>query len=1358
MSKKKLLALFLSVVMTVSLALPALASEETETTVTPYAIPADVSGKLVILHTNDTHGADVAVEGTSFGTAGVAALKKDFEAAGAQVLLLSAGDTTQGTPLVNYNQGADAIKFMNAAGYDAMAPGNHEFDWGAENLMNVVANAEFPILAANILDENGDVLFEANKIFELEGLKVGVFGLDTPEAATKTNPEKVAGLSFLASEDLYACAQAQVDELKAAGCDLVVSLGHLGVDEETAAAANRSCDLVNNVTGIDLFVDGHSHTVMKDGKPVKAETYPTFENTSDTLIVSTGEKLANVGVVIYDAETKTFTADLVSAAEYTKVDEDVAAVVAKTNAAVDEALKTIIGKTEVELDGVKSNVRTGETNLGDFATDALLWFAQKDQGDHVVAAITNGGGIRASIPAGDISAKTMNTVFPFGNVVVTLELTGQQILETLEAATFCTPSSIGAFPQVSGITFSIDTTAEYENGEAYGTYFRCANPGTRIQDVTIAGEPLDLEATYTIATNDFSAVGGDTYYAFKDAKATMVDTGTPLDQALADYTNEVLGGVITAEQYGAPAGRITVKYVGLEGGQWYTDAAKAVMDMGLMTSTGNGFDAAATVTRATVFQMLYNTFGKPAVEEKASFTDVEGTWYADSAAWAEDMGLTTGDGTGAYAGDRAVTRAELAAILTRYAELTGMKGTEGDCSTFADAAEVADWAVEGMTFAVGTGIISGKPGNLLDPNGTAIRAELATMMVNFYNNVIPPYRDEYVEIEVPETDGIPAHTIPAVVTMPAQEQEAPYSAVVMLHGTGSNKDEAGMAYIEAAAAMAQCGIASIRFDFMGNGDSTADYVNYNFTSANIDAKAAADYLAGMEDVDGERLAVMGWSQGGTNALLAAAEYPETFKAVITWAGALDLTDLTGDFAKDYATAKKDGYYEKTFDWREPLHIGPKWFEDVKNTDVLKEAAKIEAPILSIHGDQDTTVPLDDSFSVFSLDKEKNTCWIVEGADHTFNVFSGDFSALHEAIEVGIGFLKDALDGEVAGTASSISKYGNVTTDIPETVFAGAGYEVGDILNITVGETTIQAPYGTGYSNVDTGNPIVLADKDTGRIAVAINMGNFAETYGVTVDDTVLSFSMAEKAGYLEEYEIRNIDALRTNVREDYESDEIFANFRNVVIGDIAEGVLYRSSSPVNPELGRNTYADDLTKAAGVKTVINLADSQEKMEGYEGYAESYYATLNVIPLDMGVDFTAEDFNAKLKTGLEYMIANEGPYLIHCTEGKDRAGFVNTLLAAAMGADLDEIVDDYMVSFENYYGVEYHSDRWTRIAQSNVIANLITIAGVEDEAALEKTDLKAAAEAYLTETVGLTAEQVTALQETLSAPVVEAETAA
>lgn len=561
MKKSKFLSLLLALSMVFALLMPAMADETTAPEPpTPYTVPADVSGKLVILHTNDTHGGDMAVAGKSIGTAGVAQLKKDFEAAGAEVLLLSAGDATQGAPLVNLSQGAAAIEFLNAAGYAAMCPGNHEFDWGSANLQTITKAANFPILAANVLDKStGKPLFGDNHVFTLKsGLKVGVFGLDTPEAATKTNPEKIKGVTFLAGKDLIACAQTQVDTLKAAGCDLIVALGHLGVDEETAATGNRSVDVCNSVKGIDLFVDGHSHTVMEGGKPVDAAKYPSFDNKSNTLIVSTGTKLAYVGAVVYDPAAKALSSSLIAAANYTAVDPTVNQLVTDKNTEVDATLSKVIGRTEVTLDGNRDpGVRTQETNLGDFATDAILWFAQQENPD-VDAAITNGGGIRDSIPAGDISMKTMNTVFPFGNTVATVTVTGQQLLEALEAATFCTPTSIGAFPQVAGITFTLDTTGVYENGAAYGTYFECANPGARVKNVTVAGEPLDLTKNYVVATNDFTAVGGDTYYPFADAASTMIDTGIPLDQALSEYSDKVLGGVISAEKYGKPAGRITI--------------------------------------------------------------------------------------------------------------------------------------------------------------------------------------------------------------------------------------------------------------------------------------------------------------------------------------------------------------------------------------------------------------------------------------------------------------------------------------------------------------------------------------------------------------------------------------------------------------------------------------------------------------------------------------------------------------------------------------------------------------------------------------------------------------------------------
>lgn len=642
---KKLLSLALALVMSLSLAAPAMAADEkAEKTVTPYTVSNDVKGKIVILHTNDTHGADMAVADAGkevLGDAGVAALKKEFEKKGAQVFLFSAGDATQGAPIVNLSQGEAAIEFMNAAGYDAMAPGNHEFDWGADNLKAIVKKADFPVLAANIVDEKtGKAIFDTTATFKTKsGLKIGVFGLDTPEAATKTNPDKIVGLKFLAGEEMYKCAEETIKALKDDKCDFIICLGHLGIDDETKAGGNRSVDVVEKVSGIDLFIDGHSHSTTDQIAAVIDNAEKT-NVLNGTKIVSTGTKLANVGVVVIDPKTKEMKDELVPAAAWTKVDSAVDKAVKKTNDEVDKALSKIMGKTEVMLDGNRDpGVRTQETNLGDFAADAILWFARKNAGgdDKVDVALTNGGGIRASIEVGDISMKTMNTVFPFGNTVATIELSGQQLLEALESATYAAPKALGGFPQVAGVEFTVNTANKYENGEAYGTYFRCANPGTRVTNVKVGGKDLDLKKTYVLATNDFTAVGGDTYYPFKDVKSTMKDTGIPLDQALSDYTNEVLGGTITAEKYGKPAGRITIvnRPADLDEKAWWYAAAVECLDNGVLNGTDAGFAANAEITTATVYQTLYNL-------EKAN-VKAEGEWFAPAMTWAAEQKLYSGN-------------------------------------------------------------------------------------------------------------------------------------------------------------------------------------------------------------------------------------------------------------------------------------------------------------------------------------------------------------------------------------------------------------------------------------------------------------------------------------------------------------------------------------------------------------------------------------------------------------------------------------------------------------------------------------------------------------------------------------------
>jgi len=385
---------------------------------------------------------------------------------------------------------------------------------------------------------------------------------------------------------------------------------------------------------------------------------------------------------------------------------------------------------------------------------------------------------------------------------------------------------------------------------------------------------------------------------------------------------------------------------------------------------------------------------------------------------------------------------------------------------------------------------------------------------------------------------------------------------------------------------------------------------------------------------------------------------------------------------------------------------------------------------------------------------------VEG-EHSIEYRPNDTATRAQLATILMRFHSQLPAGEDTFTCSAvaISKYGNVGTDLSMDTLTAAGFEVGDVLKVEItGREPITLPLGTGYSNVDQGSPLALADADSNTLALAINRGDFATTYGLGVkgeDKTyaitpgvTITVSMAQKGGYLDEMEIRELDSKRTNVREDYASDEVFANFRAVTMGDIADGMLYRTSSPVNPELGRNTYADAFLKAAGVKTVVNLADSKETMEAYEGYADTYYSTLKVIPLNMGVDMYSDDAKAALKAGLEFIIANEGPYAFHCTEGKDRAGYFAMLLEALMGAKPQEIVTDYMLSFENYYHVANRTEQWMKIAESNIEKDLVKLAGVESVFDLDGVDLSAAAGKYMVEELGLTAEQVSGLKAALS----------
>ncbi len=874
-------------------------------------------GKTVILHSNDVHG---AIE----GYAKMAALRDSFEAKEAEVVLIDNGDYSQGSTYVSIGKGYNAITMMNAVGYDFVALGNHEFDYGFPQLQENMADAEFEVLCSNVFDADGNPIFANYAIYRTKsGAEIAFFGLETPETQTKVNPALIQGLTFPAAEKMYKVAQDVVDELKSKGVDTIICIGHLGVDEESVT--NRSVDIMANVDGIDFMIDGHSHSIFTD-----YEGYPMQQ---------TGTKFENIGVIEIDSKTGEILKNYLLPCEGMAEDAKIAAKADEIIAAVDSVYGVKFAESKVELTGDKDpGNRTQETNLGDLITDAMLWCVTEDASAlsvpvENVVAITNGGGIRAWIHAGDITMKDVNTVLPFGNTVAVVYVTGAELLEALEASTFCTPVSIGGFPQTAGMKLTVDTTKVYDrNEETYpaSTYY---GPHS-IQRVTIKsvnGKAFDPAATYAVVTNNFCAAGGDTYYAFQ-AASDQFDTSLPLDEVLMEYITDVLGGVI-GEQYAEPDGRMKI----------ITEASEASLDF-------------------------------------------------------------------------EVTNLEPNIFTTKY-------------------------------------------GNL------------------------------------------------------------------------------------------------------------------------------------------------------------------------------------------FCTAK-------------------------------------------------------------------------------------------------------------------------ATTSVNE-----LGYAWGELVTVKFLDKELVLPVVPTSSYVDTGSPAIIVGKDeagkpTGYVSLAINMGDFTTTYGIATKTTnadktwfwtanegvtlpmAVDFELAEKGGYLAEYILH--DLTRTNERADYANltDEQFANFRKITTTGMGDH-LYRTSNPANNEIGRAAYADAAIKAAGVTTVMNLSDDKALAEGRAEFAGSYYSGLNTIYLGLGVDFADPSFKAGLAEGLKFFAENPGVYAVHCTEGKDRAGFVSALLECLMGAEPAEVVADYMVTYYNYYGVEPGTEKYEAIANSNIIKTLKAAFGVPadyDISAVTAADLQYGAEQYI-KAIGLSDAEIAALKANL-----------
>lgn len=469
---------------------------------------AHAAETISIVHINDIHGNAIgdpltdedgnATEDGKIGLARIATYLKQARANG-NVLFLDAGDTIHGTNFASLSEGRNMVQVLNEMELDAITPGNHDFNYGYQQLHTLTEDATFNILAANVT-KDGDVLFEDNTIFTVGDKKIGVFGMATPETQTKSNPLNTQGLVF---EDVVETAKAQIAALNEQNVDAIIMLSHLGMDAESKI---NTYTVLDAVEGIDVVIDGHSHTLLENGQDYKG-----------TLIASANEYTKYFGQVdlTFNGDDVRATAKVLNFDDMKHVtpDQTVTNLINELNKANEEVLNRVVGKTENNLDGERNQVRTGETNLGNLLTDAMLEETGAD------FAFTNGGGIRASIAAGDITVGDIFTVLPFGNAVTVIEVTGQEMIDAMKFGFDAWPDAAGKLPHVAGLNIVLTPNSD----------------GNEVK-VLVDGQPLDPNKTYKLATNDFIAVGGDGYTMFEGAN--QVSLHGLLSEVLENFIRE----------------------------------------------------------------------------------------------------------------------------------------------------------------------------------------------------------------------------------------------------------------------------------------------------------------------------------------------------------------------------------------------------------------------------------------------------------------------------------------------------------------------------------------------------------------------------------------------------------------------------------------------------------------------------------------------------------------------------------------------------------------------------------------------------------------------------------------------------
>lgn len=697
---------------------------------------------IIILYENDVH---CAVEGYSK----LAAMKNELSEEYEYVGVVSSGDFVQGGTLGAVSKGEYIVRLMNLVGYDAIGLGNHEFDYHISRLSELFEISDTKYISCNF-EKIGEEksYFEPFSIVSYGDIDIAYIGIVSPETITSAMPSQFRNedgeIIYTFNESrLHEVVQESIDRANEAGADYVIALSHVGYDE--SETLYDVTDLIENTDGLDVVLDAHSHTVI-EGKIINDKSG------DEVLLTSTGTGFEHIGKLTIT--NGTFETKLIKTETYTKTDADVDAYIAEINESYSKLGDRKIAESKVDLithdqDG-KRLVRTAETNLGNFCSDALRTVTNTD------VSFVNGGGLRSPIKAGDVTFNDIYSLFPFNNRVVTAEITGQVLLDMLEMGLSHYPNEDGAFPHMSGMTFSVDKSIPSSVTVDENGFFQEVNGEYRVYDVKVLDKEsgtykdLELDKNYTISSFDFYIINyGSGMSMFEGAN--IIENEGMLDvEALEMYITSNLNGII-GEEYKELNPRITftdgktktsTEFFDLPEDSEYADAAKFVLDNGLMNGVAeNTFAPDEKVTRAMAVTVLWRMEGSPVANYAMSFNDVEKeTWYTEAVRWAASTGVVNGYTSEQFAPGDVITREQLASIMWRYAKNENVDVSVGENTnilSYEDVFLASDYAIPALQWSCGSGVLSGYANGTLAPNEAAIRIQLASALYE-YSKIVNP--------------------------------------------------------------------------------------------------------------------------------------------------------------------------------------------------------------------------------------------------------------------------------------------------------------------------------------------------------------------------------------------------------------------------------------------------------------------------------------------------------------------------------------------------------------------------------------------------------------------------------------------